>query len=882
MTRLKKVSAYILCLMLSVLVLSGCSITEFLAGLFQDKPTQLAAPVLTLNETNETLNWVAVDNATAYMVYIQGEYTPRYEMESNRQPSFSLAIEEVVDESGEYAFYVIATSSDKNYTDSIASNIITYEYILLERLDAPTITIDRENTTISWSSVDYADSYKIYLNGVLLDEVAATITTYNFSDSVTEYGVYRFQVSAVGDTLNYKESKLSNGQKYFYTELDIVEIDETDLVVNNTAYTINATINAGIITWDEVANTDTYVIVAYENDLEYIATTITTNSFELEDIAIDDGIYAIRVAVEDGGKLYLDNDIYYYNTAPSSDFTTKQKIYAFDGKINDYYIENYDELCNIAYYQFILRNEDFTIRFSDEYLAEIQQDARFSNKTKLIDKVNQLLEYAYNSFMETCYYNYGNGYSYANKIQGSTTDYRIRLDFFDVLECDTTIEPIEVYEQKEYTPYYENYVGTPRGNYFASDYRYISTYVTTTEELFWAVTYGYTPLFTSDTCRAKIVYDMAKEVLKEIIFVEMTDYEKALAIFDWISLNTAYDHSEYNCDPEEDGYYYTDLPGFYMEGVFITGNSVCDGFAKAYAMMCNMEDIDCIRVVGTVSGSGHAWNKVKLGDEWYVVDITWTETVLADEEIFFHTYFLVSDTFISTHKDYPYRETYEEYPATKMYNHFGNYVYTYNSVEYDHVITSDEEFEVLFHYALDNNITSLEFVVDCTTYLATGTMEDRLTLAFAAMKAEKFPSQYLNLIRWNTYKLTTYADGKQGILFTTTITLLIDSITESAQAGTKNEVQYIIDYAIDKELSYEGILYVDKELMESFVTAGTTLEQAFAAFVEEYNVNDTEFNYTVTALDDEAVVYGTDEDVYGNIVEEHYGYLFNIVINPTA
>ena len=58
MTRLKKVSAYILCLMLSVLVLSGCSITEFLAGFFQDTPKQLAAPVLTLDETNETLKYM--------------------------------------------------------------------------------------------------------------------------------------------------------------------------------------------------------------------------------------------------------------------------------------------------------------------------------------------------------------------------------------------------------------------------------------------------------------------------------------------------------------------------------------------------------------------------------------------------------------------------------------------------------------------------------------------------------------------------------------------------------------------------------------------------------------------------------------------------------
>ena len=880
MTRLKKVSAYILCLMLSVLVLSGCSITEFLASFFKDEPTPLAAPVLTLNETNETLNWVAVENATAYMVYVQGEYTPRYQMESDRQPSFSLAIEEIVDESGEYSFYLIATSSDKKYADSPISNIVTYEYVLLERLEAPIITMDSETTTISWSSVSYADSYKIYLNGVLLEDVSATTTSYNFSESVTERGVYRFQVSAVGDNANYKESKLSNEQRYFYTTLDVIEIDEEDLVVNNTTYTINATLNAGVVTWEAVANADSYVIVAYENDLDYIATSVTTTSFELEDIAIEDGIYAIRVAVEKDGKLYLDNDLYYYNTAPSSDFTTKQKIYAFDGMINDYYIENYEELCNIVYYQFILRNEDFTIRFSDEYLADIQQDSRFSYKSKLIDKVNELLEYAYNSFMETCYYNYGNGQSYANKVTGSTTDYRIRLNFYDVIECDTTIEPIEVYEQNQYTPYYENYVGTPRGNYFASDYRYISTYVTTTEELFWAVTYGYTPLFTSETCRAKLVYDEAKVVLKEIIFEEMTDYEKALAIFDWISLNTAYDHSDYNCDPSEGGYYYTDLPGFYMEGVFITGNSVCDGFAKAYAMMCNMEDIDCIRVVGTVSGSGHAWNKVKLDGEWYVADITWTETVLGDEEIFFHTYFLVSDTFISTHKDYRYRETYEKYPATKMYNHFASYKFTYNDVEYDHVITSDDEFGILFHYALDNNITSLEFVVDCSTYLATGSMDNRLSTAFAAMKAQKFPSQYLNLIRWNSYNLVTYADGKQGILFTSTITLLIDSITESAQAGTKNEVQYIIDYAAQKDLSYEGVIYVDKDLMESFVTAGRTLEQAFAAFVEEYNVNDTEFSYTITALEDEAVVYGTSEE-FGQVVND-YGYIFNIVINPAA
>lgn len=884
MTKLKKTLAHIMCLVLSVIVLSGCSITELIASFFDNKdPVQLAAPTLTLDIENESLGWSAVDNATTY--YICANNTNLYyRVDDTRQPSYTVAISDVTDVSGEYHFYVIASSTDTRFSDSPKSNVVTYTYVKLNRLDTPNITIDKDTKTLSWDAVENATAYKIYKDGAFLIEVTNTVLSYDFSSHITNYGVYRFQVIAKGDGTTYKESRLSRAKRYFYSDVEIEEIDKTDVVMNDSSYNISATFSNGILTSEKESGKD-YVVVAYANEIDYVYTAFNENTFDIQDIVLEDGIYAIRVAIENDGKLYADDDIFYYNTAPVNDYTANQKIYVFDGKINDYYIENYDELCNIVYYQFILRNEDYTIRLSDEYIDEIKADSRFSHKSQLYDKVNVLLEYAFNSFMETCYYNYGNGHSYANKVQGSQTDYRILLDFYDVLECDTTIEPITVYEQKDYIPYYENYVGTPRGDYFASDNRFITTYVTTTEQLFWAVTYGYTPLFTSNTCMAKVVYDKAKEVLKDIIYVEMTDYEKALAIFDWIALNTSYDHSDYNCygmsgfDANKDGYYYTDLPGFYLEGVFVTGNSVCDGFAKAYALLCNMEDIDCIRIVGTVNGGGHAWNKVKLGDKWYVVDITWTETTMGEEELLFHSYFLVSDSFISaTHKDYSQRTSYEEYPALNMYNHFANYNFIYKGTMYDYVITSDSEFDALFHYVLDNDIDSLEFVVDCTTYISTGTFDEKLSSVFTIMRKEKFASQYLNLVRWNSQRLITYADGKQGFLFNADVTLLIDSVTEDLLEGTKNEVQNLISYTATNNLTCENTLYIKKELFEEFVASGKTLEESFAEFIDEYNVLDLDFNYTVTALSQELVIYGTSEE-NGQTVN-NYGYMFNLVINP--
>ncbi|MDE7107440.1 MAG: hypothetical protein K2O39_03875, partial [Clostridiales bacterium] len=121
---------------------------------------------------------------------------------------------------------------------------------------------------------------------------------------------------------------------------------------------------------------------------------------------------------------------------------------------------------------------------------------------------------------------------------------------------------------------------------------------------------------------------------------------------------------------------------YYLEGVFGDGttefggmaynpNAVCDGMSKAYALMCNIEGIPCVRVVGRAGKSintagGHAWNKVFVNGAWYMVDCTWGDSHVTfaldgterDYELGLHSHLFLTDAQVSATHFEPYR--YEE------------------------------------------------------------------------------------------------------------------------------------------------------------------------------------------------------------------------------
>lgn len=57
-------------------------------------------------------------------------------------------------------------------------------------------------------------------------------------------------------------------------------------------------------------------------------------------------------------------------------------------------------------------------------------------------------------------------------------------------------------------------------------------------------------------------------------------------------------------------------------GALIEGDTVCAGYTKLYVALANYFGIDCI----AVTSDTHAWNQVRYGDHWYIVDLTWDDT----------------------------------------------------------------------------------------------------------------------------------------------------------------------------------------------------------------------------------------------------------------
>ena len=99
-----------------------------------------------------------------------------------------------------------------------------------------------------------------------------------------------------------------------------------------------------------------------------------------------------------------------------------------------------------------------------------------------------------------------------------------------------------------------------------------------------------------------------------------------------------------NCDYDEEVAESEEVQGNENDayGVFVDGKAVCEGYSKAFQILCNKADIDCIQLMGIVDSDNHVWNCVKIGGDWYQIDVTWDDV---DDFIYdSHEYFNLTDS----------------------------------------------------------------------------------------------------------------------------------------------------------------------------------------------------------------------------------------------
>lgn len=166
-----------------------------------------------------------------------------------------------------------------------------------------------------------------------------------------------------------------------------------------------------------------------------------------------------------------------------------------------------------------------------------------------------------------------------------------------------------------------------------------------------------------------LIDQSVNEIIKSVIRDNMSEYEKVLAIHDWICNNVTYGSGVNNSDQD-------------IYGAIVLKRAMCAGYAESFAYILNRLDIKSEVISGeSINKDGesvtHAWNLVYIDGEPYYFDVTWDDD---DSGIIYDWFGVTSEEF--KHSHFP-SSGYEWVEATSLdanyYARNGMYLDSYNS-----------------------------------------------------------------------------------------------------------------------------------------------------------------------------------------------------------
>lgn len=192
-----------------------------------------------------------------------------------------------------------------------------------------------------------------------------------------------------------------------------------------------------------------------------------------------------------------------------------------------------------------------------------------------------------------------------------------------------------------------------------------------------------TPITTS---AAKSLLNKVQDILDEVVDDGMSDYEKALALHDYICENVVYSD--------------TSLTAY---EALVNGRANCQGYAEATGLLYTLAGLEnhIVRATNKHTDKDHGYVKVKIDGTWYVVDTTADDPVDNSNPTPRHDFFLVSDEILET------RYT----PWLDIYPDCNSMTLNYYQVN-DLVVSSSSELSNLIREAVKDKKSSLEVWVD--------------------------------------------------------------------------------------------------------------------------------------------------------------------------
>ena len=141
----------------------------------------------------------------------------------------------------------------------------------------------------------------------------------------------------------------------------------------------------------------------------------------------------------------------------------------------------------------------------------------------------------------------------------------------------------------------------------------------------------FTPTYFETADETEYVNTHTKQILAELGTSRMSDYSKVKAIHDYVCELITYTDDVDNASSAYSAY--------------ARGEGLCNSYALCMYKLLVEAGVPCHWIGGSAGtgrdSAGHAWNIVKLGNQWYNLDATWDD---ADNDNVSHDYFLKGTT----------------------------------------------------------------------------------------------------------------------------------------------------------------------------------------------------------------------------------------------
>lgn len=129
-----------------------------------------------------------------------------------------------------------------------------------------------------------------------------------------------------------------------------------------------------------------------------------------------------------------------------------------------------------------------------------------------------------------------------------------------------------------------------------------------------------------------------------------TQFELEQYVHNYIVDNCEYDHESAASDNPGDN-----TGNVY--GALIEGKAVCEGYSRAFQLLCKELGLECVNIYGTSKDENHMWNCVMIDGQWYQIDVTWDDAEGEQKEITRYLFFNLNDE--NMYKDHQISEFYE-------------------------------------------------------------------------------------------------------------------------------------------------------------------------------------------------------------------------------